>query len=179
MPDPLLPGDPARIGPYTLHARLGGGGMGRVSLGRSPGGRTVAVKVVRPDLAQDSEFRRRFATEVAAARKVGGFYTAQVVDADTSATPPWLATAYIPGPPCTGPSPTTAPTTWFSRSSARAPGAQHPPSRGPGRGPGSHPRVRRRASDGLHVLVATETVYASDGAVRSEAASRWRHRTGS
>ncbi|MFY7065735.1 protein kinase domain-containing protein [Nocardiopsis changdeensis] len=98
MPDPLLPGDPTRTGPYTLHARLGGGGMGQVFLGRSPGGRTVAVKVVRPDLAQDAEFRRRFATEVAAARKVGGFYTAQVVDTDTSATPPWLATAYIPGP---------------------------------------------------------------------------------
>src|SRR5690606_14913751 len=28
---------------------------------------------------------------------VGGFYTAQVVDADTDGTPPWLATAYIPG----------------------------------------------------------------------------------
>ncbi|MGQ4268862.1 hypothetical protein [Nocardiopsis changdeensis] len=97
-PDPLLPVDPSRIGPYTLHARLGGGGMGRVYPGRSPGGRTVAVKVVRPDLAQDSEFRRRFATEVAAARKVGGFYTAQVVDAGTDTSLPRLATAYIPGP---------------------------------------------------------------------------------
>ncbi|MFE6307635.1 hypothetical protein [Nocardiopsis sp. NPDC057823] len=98
MPDPLLPGDPARIGPYTLHARLGGGGMGQVYLGHSPGGRTVAVKVVRPDLAQDPEFRHRLATEVAAARKVGGLYTAPVVDADPDAAPPWLATAYIPGP---------------------------------------------------------------------------------
>ncbi|WP_051049551.1 serine/threonine-protein kinase [Nocardiopsis ganjiahuensis] len=98
MTDPLLDGDPAQVGPYTLHARLGGGGMGQVFLGRSPGGHTVAVKVVRPELAQDPDFRRRFATEVAAARKVGGFYTAQVVDADTDATAPWLATAYIPGP---------------------------------------------------------------------------------
>ncbi|MFY7066935.1 hypothetical protein ACOQFV_31140 [Nocardiopsis changdeensis] len=75
MADPLLPGGSPRIGPYTLHARLGGG-MGQVFLGRSPGGHTVAVKVVRPDLAQDPGFRRRFAAEVAAARKVGGFYTA-------------------------------------------------------------------------------------------------------
>ncbi len=92
------PGDPVRVGPYRIRARLGGGGMGQVFLGRSPGGHTVAVKVVRPDLAGDADFRRRFAAEVAAARKVGGFYTAQVLDADTAATPPWLATAYIPGP---------------------------------------------------------------------------------
>ncbi|WP_067968252.1 serine/threonine-protein kinase [Nocardiopsis trehalosi] len=98
MTDPLRSGDPARIGPYTLHARLGGGGMGVVYLGRSPGGHTVAVKVVRPELAEDADFRRRFATEVAAARRVGGFYTAQLVDADPDGDPPWLATAYIAGP---------------------------------------------------------------------------------
>ncbi|SFK72885.1 Serine/threonine protein kinase [Streptosporangium canum] len=97
MTDPLRDGDPAHIGSYRLHARLGGGGMGEVFLGRSPGGRLVAVKVVRPELAGNSDFRRRFASEVDAARKVGGFYTAQVVDADTDAVRPWLATAYIPG----------------------------------------------------------------------------------
>ncbi|MEU1729167.1 protein kinase [Nonomuraea sp. NPDC005692] len=98
MTDPLRDGDPAHIGSYRLHARLGGGGMGEVFLGRSPGGRLVAVKVVRPELADNSDFRRRFTSEVDAARKVGGFYTAQVVDADTDAVRPWLATAYIPGP---------------------------------------------------------------------------------
>lgn len=98
MVHPLGDGDPTRIGPYELFARLGGGGMGRVFAGRSPGGRLVAVKVVRPELADDPEFRRRFAVEVAAARKVGGFYTAQVVDADPDGDQPWLATAYIPGP---------------------------------------------------------------------------------
>ncbi|GAA3163113.1 hypothetical protein GCM10010486_31770 [Nonomuraea roseoviolacea subsp. carminata] len=94
----LRPGDAPVMGPYRLVGRLGGGGMGEVFLGRSRGGLPVAVKVVRPDLAGDAEFRRRFAHEVEAARKVGGFYTAQVVDADTSAERPWLATAYIPGP---------------------------------------------------------------------------------
>ncbi|WP_067973700.1 serine/threonine-protein kinase [Nocardiopsis trehalosi] len=98
MIDPLAEGDPQQIGPYRLHGRLGGGGMGRVFLGRSPGGWAVAVKVVHPELAGDPEFRRRFAAEVAAARRVGGFYTAQVVAADTGAERPWLATAYIPGP---------------------------------------------------------------------------------
>ncbi|WP_433698654.1 protein kinase domain-containing protein [Nocardiopsis sp. CA-288880] len=98
MATPLRDGDPLRIGPYRLAGRLGTGGMGRVFLGRSPGGRLVAVKTVHPELAEDPEFRRRFAAEAAAARKVGGFYTAQVVDADPDADPPWLATAYIPGP---------------------------------------------------------------------------------
>jgi hypothetical protein len=95
---PLSDADPTRIGPYRLHGRLGAGGMGQVFLGRSPGGRMVAVKVVRPELAEDAEFLRRFATEATAARRVGGFYTAQVVDADPEGSPPWLATAYIPGP---------------------------------------------------------------------------------
>ncbi|WP_405639848.1 protein kinase domain-containing protein [Streptomyces uncialis] len=96
MPEALW--SDSRIGPYVLLGQLGGGGMGDVYLGRSRGGRLVAVKVVRPHLAKDPEFRRRFAVEVAAARQVGGFYTAMVVDADTTADAPWLATAYIPGP---------------------------------------------------------------------------------
>ncbi|MFH7596434.1 serine/threonine-protein kinase [Streptomyces racemochromogenes] len=98
MIEPLGKEDPRQVGPYELVRRLGRGGMGQVFLGRSPGGRLVAVKVVAAELAHDADFRRRFALEVAAARKVGGFYTAQVVDADTDAVRPWLVTAYIPGP---------------------------------------------------------------------------------
>ncbi|NUS83115.1 MAG: protein kinase [Streptomyces sp.] len=96
--DDLLPADPDRIGPYVLEGRLGAGGMGQVYLGRSPGGRHVAVKVIRPEHARNPQFRRRFAREVEAARAVGGFHTAQVIAADPDATSPWLATAYIPGP---------------------------------------------------------------------------------
>ncbi|MFE0463248.1 PQQ-binding-like beta-propeller repeat protein [Kitasatospora sp. NPDC058965] len=89
--------DPRRIGPYTLLGILGSGGMGRVYLGRSAGGRTVAVKVVRPDLARDAEFRERFRREVAAARRVSGAFTAPVVDADADAAVPWMATAFVAG----------------------------------------------------------------------------------
>ncbi|WP_328854641.1 protein kinase [Microbispora hainanensis] len=89
--------DPQQVGPFRIEARLGEGGMGRVYFGRSRSGRAVAVKVVRPELAGDADFRRRFDREIATARKVNGFFTAGVVDADPQGSPPWLATAYVPG----------------------------------------------------------------------------------
>ncbi|MFD7028231.1 serine/threonine-protein kinase [Streptomyces sp. NPDC059917] len=95
---PLEAGEPRTIGSYRLLGRLGAGGMGRVYLGRSAGGRTVAVKIVHPHFASDDEFRARFRREVAAARRVGGEWTAQVLDADPEAAVPWVATAYVAGP---------------------------------------------------------------------------------
>ena len=94
----LQPGDPQLIGPYRLRGRLSAGGMGRVYLGLSPGGRAVAVKVIRADLAQDAEFRARFRREVGVARRVSGLFTAPVIDADVESPVPWLATAYVRGP---------------------------------------------------------------------------------
>ncbi|MFC0438815.1 serine/threonine-protein kinase [Kutzneria buriramensis] len=94
---PLEPTDPQSVGRYRLEARLGSGGFGDVYLGRTPGGRLVAVKCVR-ERVDDPQLRQRFAAEMEAARRVGGFHTAQVVDADAEATPPYLVTAYIPGP---------------------------------------------------------------------------------
>lgn len=86
------------IGPYRVIRELGAGGMGLVHLAASRSGRAVAVKVVRPELAADPDFRRRFKAEVDAARAVSGAFTAPVVDADPEGPQPWLATAYIPGP---------------------------------------------------------------------------------
>lgn len=94
----LQPGDPRLIGPYRLVGQLGCGGMGQVFLGLSAGGRPVAVKVIRAELAADLEFRVRFGREVAAARRVSGLFTALVVDADVDGPVPWLATAYVSGP---------------------------------------------------------------------------------
>jgi serine/threonine kinase PknH len=96
---PLAADDPRVIGEYRLRAQLGAGGMGRVYLGLSPAGRAVAVKVVHPDLASDAAFLRRFGQEVAAARAVSGIYTAPVVASGLDERPPWLATAFVPGPP--------------------------------------------------------------------------------
>jgi eukaryotic-like serine/threonine-protein kinase len=94
----LAPDDPRVIGEYRLRARLGAGGMGRVYLGLSPAGRAVAIKVVNPELAGDAEFLQRFGQEVAAARAVSGIYTAPVVASGLNERPPWLATAFVPGP---------------------------------------------------------------------------------
>ncbi len=94
----LQPGDPGSVGGYRLLGRLGAGGMGRVFLGVSPGGRKVAVKLIHPVHARDPQFRERFAREIEAAQRVGGFHTAPVVDADPHADPPWMVTAYIEGP---------------------------------------------------------------------------------
>ncbi|GAA2933959.1 hypothetical protein GCM10020221_32130 [Streptomyces thioluteus] len=96
--DALTPDDPRTLGAYRLVGRLGAGGMGRVYLARSDRGRTVAVKLVQPELAGQEEFRRRFRREVSAAREVGGEWTAPVLDADTEADVPWVATGYIAGP---------------------------------------------------------------------------------
>lgn len=95
---PLGPGDPTAVAAYRLLGVLGGGGMGRVYLGQSLTGRRVAIKVIRAELAEDPVFRRRFAREVSAARSVNPLVTAAVVDADTDAASPWLATTFIDGP---------------------------------------------------------------------------------
>ncbi|WP_327289313.1 serine/threonine-protein kinase [Streptomyces sp. NBC_01198] len=95
---PLDADDPVSVGAYRLAAKLGAGGMGKVYLSHTPAGRPVAIKVIRPEFAEDAEFRRRFRQEVQAAQRVQGLYTAPVIDSDTEGTRPWLATAFVPGP---------------------------------------------------------------------------------
>ncbi|MFG2142387.1 serine/threonine-protein kinase [Streptomyces sp. NPDC048650] len=95
---PLEGDDPRAIAGYRLTAKLGSGGMGKVYLSYTPGGRPVAIKVIRPEFSEDAEFRRRFKQEVQSAQRVQGLFTAPVIDSDAEAANPWLATAYVPGP---------------------------------------------------------------------------------
>jgi len=111
---PLGSTDPTSVGSYRLLGVLGGGGMGRVYLGRSPAGRPLAIKVIRSEVAEDPVFRRRFSREVAAVRSVSPLFTAAMVDADTEAEPPWLATTYVNGPSLRD---------WVSERGPLAPGA--------------------------------------------------------
>jgi len=98
LAEPLRRWDPVQVGGYILIGRLGAGAMGQVYLGRSAAGRLVAVKTIKVELAEETDFRTRFSHEVAAARRVSGAFTAAVVAADPEADVPWLATAYVPAP---------------------------------------------------------------------------------
>ncbi|GAA2611309.1 protein kinase [Actinomadura fulvescens] len=90
--------DPTRVGPYELEAKIGEGGMGAVYLGRAPGGQLVAVKVVRPELAEDRAFLSRFNDEMANAERVASFCTAQVLDHGEDLGMAYMVTEYIDGP---------------------------------------------------------------------------------
>ncbi|HZE40096.1 MAG TPA: serine/threonine-protein kinase, partial [Stackebrandtia sp.] len=93
----LRGGDPRQIGPYRLESRLGAGGKGQVFLGIAESGQRVAVRLLKPELADEPEFRGRFAREVDTARTVDSLHVASIMDGDASADPPWLATEYLPG----------------------------------------------------------------------------------
>ncbi|MFD0638498.1 hypothetical protein ACFQ9X_50015 [Catenulispora yoronensis] len=120
---PLLDADPREIGPYLVRGRLGQGAMGHVFLAFAPSGPAYALKVLRPDFATDSDFRRRFTREIAAARAVHSPFVNAVTDADPTAATPWLASYFIPGPPLSsavqlaGP---FAPARWPTSASASA-----------------------------------------------------------
>jgi serine/threonine protein kinase len=95
---PLRDGDPSRIGRFRLTARLGAGGMGVVYLGAAKDGTQAAIKVLRPELADNQEFRVRFRREVAVMARVAGLCTVRVIEAGTESATPFLATEYADGP---------------------------------------------------------------------------------
>lgn len=94
---PLTGRDPRTAGPYRLLGRLGQGGQGVVYLGVDGDDRRVAVKMLSIDLRQDTRARARFAKEIAAAQRVATFCTAQVLEAELDAEPPYVVSEYIEG----------------------------------------------------------------------------------
>ncbi|MEV4827566.1 serine/threonine-protein kinase [Micromonospora sp. NPDC049257] len=99
MPDvtPLSPRDPRQAGPYELVGRLGAGGQGVVYLGRDEQGRWVAVKVINVDLHQHPRAKAQFVKEIAAARRVAPFCTAQILFADVDGELPYVVSEFIEG----------------------------------------------------------------------------------
>ncbi|WP_026129365.1 serine/threonine-protein kinase [Nocardiopsis prasina] len=95
---PLRAGDPRELDGYRIVGRLGRGGMGTVYLAKDAADRSVAVKLIHPDLADDESFRLRFAREVASARRVARFSTAGVIDARLEGEPLFIVSEYVPGP---------------------------------------------------------------------------------
>ncbi|MFE7898938.1 protein kinase [Streptomyces sp. NPDC057424] len=95
----LRPRDPGRIGPYIPVGLLGTGGMGRVYLARpadhTPG--LAAVKVIRPEYAEDPRFRRRFEREAALHARVRTAQAPQLLGTGFDDPLLWMATQYLPG----------------------------------------------------------------------------------
>jgi serine/threonine-protein kinase len=74
----LEPGE--EFGPYRIAALLGEGGMGRVYDATGPAKARVALKLMRPNLAADDAFRRRFERESELADKVDHPHVVPVLD---------------------------------------------------------------------------------------------------
>lgn len=95
---PLSMHDPRQVGPWTIHSRLGAGGMGVVFYASAPGYEGVALKVVRPGLLDSPATRDRFRREVAILRSVNDAHISEFLAADLESEPAWLAIEYVAGP---------------------------------------------------------------------------------
>lgn len=93
-PDPLIG---SSVGGYSIEALLGEGGMGRVYRGRRGDGTTVALKMIREDLASDSIFRQRFEREARVAQTVQNAHVVPVLDTGEHEGRPYLAQRFIEG----------------------------------------------------------------------------------
>lgn len=102
MAQPLIDGDPQRLGRYWLAGRLGSGGQGIVYEAYDADGTRVAIKMLRGDPAADRELRERMDREVSAARRVASFCTARVLDADLTGARPYIVSEYVEGPTLRG-----------------------------------------------------------------------------
>ena len=85
-------------GRYAMRSRIAGGGMGEVWIAHDDVlDRTVAVKVIRRELAEDPEFARRFHQEARTAARLSHANIAQVHDFGRDADTDYLVMEYVRG----------------------------------------------------------------------------------
>ena len=88
----------AQVGPYRLGRRLGGGGMGVVHEAVDTAlGRTVALKLISPHLADDPGFRARFTREARAQAALESPHVVGVLGHGEDHGRLWLATRLLAG----------------------------------------------------------------------------------
>jgi len=85
------------LGPYRLGAVLGEGTMGVVYKATRSDGEVVALKVLKPALAEDETYRQRFRHEARAAQEVQHAHLVPVLDAGVADGRAYLAVAYVAG----------------------------------------------------------------------------------
>jgi serine/threonine protein kinase len=87
-----------RLGPYTIVARIGVGGMGEVYLAEDPRlGRNLAIKLLPPELDRDAERLDRFISEAKAASALNHPNIITVYEIDQVDGAYYLATEFIGG----------------------------------------------------------------------------------
>jgi len=87
-----------RLGPYEVVARLGVGGMGEVYRARDPRlERTVAIKILAPQLAESDAYRQRFQREARAASALSHPNIAHVYDVGEQDGVHFIAMEYVEG----------------------------------------------------------------------------------
>lgn len=85
-------------GKYKLTGHLGGGGMGDVYRAEHQlAGRQVAIKLLRPELANNADVTRRFFQEAQAANRIRHPNIVDVFDADFSQQGPYVVMEYLEG----------------------------------------------------------------------------------
>jgi ABC-type branched-subunit amino acid transport system substrate-binding protein len=97
---PLEPGDLGYLGHYRVVRLLGEGGMGMVFLAEDPRlRRSVALKVMRPELAENGMARERFLREARATAKIHSDHIVAIHEISQANDIPYIVTELLHGKP--------------------------------------------------------------------------------
>ncbi len=87
-----------QLGRYTIGEKLGAGGMGAVYRAHDAvDGKSVAIKILHRQVAQDSITARRFAKEARLLARANNPYVANLFEVNSDATLPYLVVEFVDG----------------------------------------------------------------------------------